>query len=371
MISATFVGVLEYIGYILLALVCLTGMVAIHEFGHYLAAKIFKIKVNEFSIGFGPKIIKIKNKKNGELFSIRPIPLGGFCAFPDVESAEAGEDTSHYLEKQKPWKRIIVLFGGVLFNFLSAIIIITFVFTFFGQALPTVRDVYDESYIAQNNILQEGDLILGINGRQLNILEPNDLSAAFSRIKEDEEGTITVLRDNKRLVLTIKRSIIYERDAEGNYVYDENNEIKTYNAFGILTTTTYVKLNFFRALERSFGYCFFIVYKIFFLLGQLLTGGISFRTSVGGTITVIDSMAQAAKSGAGIFCYVISLISANLAVMNLLPIPGLDGAKIVLTVVEWITGKRLNKKVEGIIDLVFIAILIVIAVLADIFHFLS
>ena len=102
-----------------------------------------------------------------------------------------------------------------------------------------------------------------------------------------------------------------------------------------------------------------------------MTGGISFRTSAGGTITVIDSMAHAAQSGAGIFCYVISLISANLAVMNLLPIPGLDGAKIVLTVVEWITGKRLNKKVEGIIDLVFIVLLLVIAILADIFHFLS
>ena len=81
LLSVTFVEVMSYIGYILIALLCLMAMIVIHEFGHYIAGKIFKFKINEFSIGFGPALFKIKNKRNGELFSLRLLPLGGYCAF--------------------------------------------------------------------------------------------------------------------------------------------------------------------------------------------------------------------------------------------------------------------------------------------------
>ena len=104
----------------------------IHEFGHYISGKILGFKINEFAIGFGPRIIKIKNKKNGEIFSIRPFPLGGFCQF-EGEDEESDKDNIGAFNNQAPWKRLIVLFSGAFFNFLSAIILIPFVFTFFVQ----------------------------------------------------------------------------------------------------------------------------------------------------------------------------------------------------------------------------------------------
>ena len=104
--------------YILLALVILLLMVTIHEFGHYTAGKMLGFKINEFSIGFGPALFSKTNKKNGEKFSIRAIPLGGYCAF-DGEENDTETETSFM--KQKPWKRLIVLFFGAFFNFLSEI----------------------------------------------------------------------------------------------------------------------------------------------------------------------------------------------------------------------------------------------------------
>ena len=128
----------------------------------------------------------------------------------------------------------------------------------------------------------------------------------------------------------------------------------------------YVKLNFFMAIGRSFSYGFFLVYKILWLLGSLLTGGIKFSESAGGPITIITTMSESAKTGFGALAYVVCLISANLAVMNLLPLPALDGSRMVFTVIEWIRGKPINRKVEAMIHMVGIVLLFGIAILADV-----
>ena len=117
LLGTTFVEVLEWIGYVLAALLCLMFIIVVHEFGHYAAGKIFKFKINEFSIGFGPAIIKHTNKKTGELFAVRCIPLGGYCAFDgeDEEGKSEPGEGSYY--SKPPWQRIIVLLSGALFNF--------------------------------------------------------------------------------------------------------------------------------------------------------------------------------------------------------------------------------------------------------------
>ena len=117
----SFLSGLKYFGFIMLAIAMLLVLVVIHEFGHYTAGKLLKFKINEFSVGFGPKIFQI-TKKNGELFTLRWLPLGGYCAF---EGEDGTSDNPQAFNKQKPWKRLIVLFCGPLFNFLSA-----FVFSF-------------------------------------------------------------------------------------------------------------------------------------------------------------------------------------------------------------------------------------------------
>ena len=361
--SATFASVMSTIGYVLIALCCLMFMVVVHEFGHYIAGKILGFKIVEFSIGFGPRILKIKNKKNDEIFSIRPFPLGGFCQFYGEDSEQEGEGV---FNTQKPWKRLIVLFSGALFNLISSFVIITLIFTFYGQLLPTVVSVSEESYISANDLIRPGDVIIKVNGHDVNILMQNDLSDAFSRIKDDEIGTFTILRDGKTKKVEVKRSDIYQRDAEGNIVLDDNGNPITYKAFGFVSSIQYVKLNFFLSIGRSFSYGFFLVYKILWLLGSLLTGGIKFSESAGGPITIITAMSESAKTGFGALAYVVCLISANLAVMNLLPLPALDGSRIVFTAIEWIRGKPINRKIEGIIHTVGIVILFGVAILADV-----
>mgnify|MGYP004562074977 FL=1 len=113
-----------------------------------------------------------------------------------------------------------------------------------------------------------------------------------------------------------------------------------------------------------------MVYKIFWLFGQLITGGLKFSDSAGGPITIISTIAASAKTGFGALAYVICLISANLAVMNLMPLPALDGSKIVFTTIEWIRGKPVNRKVENVIHTVGIIVLFSFAILADVIQLL-
>lgn len=361
LLSATFTGVLSTIGYILIAILALMFMVVIHELGHYLAGKLLKFRIVEFGIGFGPPIFKRTNKKNGEVFSIRPLPLGGFCQFEDEDSDSASPTA---FNNQAPWKRLIVLFSGAFFNFLSALVVITLVFTFYGQLLPSVKDVYQESAIYQESLIREGDVILGVDGKQVNILMTSD----FRDMLKDKGETVEfkILRDGKVIKVKATKSDTYVRDKEGNIVLDEFNQPKTVRAFGFTSVITPIRLNFFRAFARSFSYGFYVVYKILWLLGQLITGGIKFSESAGGPITIIATMSDATKAGFGPLAYVICILSANLAVMNLMPFPALDGARMVFTIIEWIRKKPLNKKIEGIIHFAGLIVLFAFAIFADV-----
>lgn len=363
-LCVTFGGVASTVGYILIAILCLMFMVVVHELGHYWAGKLLKFKILEFAIGFGPPIFKRTNKKNGEVFTIRPFPLGGSCMF---ESEDDNSSSPTAFNNQAPWKRLIVLFSGAFFNFLSALIIITMIFTFYGQLLPVVSGVYQEADI--NGVLLEGDVILRVNNRQVNILMADDLQRAMSDV--EDEGTITVLRNNKTIKLSVKKSNVFERDAQGNVIYDDNNSPKTRYAFGFTSMLTPVKLNFFQGFARSFSYGFYVVWKILWLFGQLFTGGIKFSESAGGPITIISTMSQASKAGFGPLAYVVSLLSANIAIMNLLPFPALDGSRMVFTAIEWIRKKPLNKKVEGAIHFGGLIILFAFAIFADLLRLIT
>ena len=368
LLETTASEVFKYIGYVLLSILALLIMIVIHEFGHYISGKILGFKIKEFAIGFGPKLFKITNKKNGEVFSLRAIPLGGFCQFLGETDEEETKQVGSF-ESMPAWKRIIVLFSGAFFNFLSCIIIITLVFTFFGQLSPVVSSINKDSYIGTNNLLLENDAIISINGKYVNILSNDDLNNAFSKL--EDEGIFTIIRDNKVMDVKIKKSNFDDVNENGEYVLDENGNKITKYGIGITVSIKYVKLNFFRAIPRAIMYSFFIVYKIFVAIGMLFTGKIALFKSTGGMGTIVKTMTESVSAGFGVFSYIICIISANLAVMNLLPIPSLDGSKILLTIVESITRKKLNRKVIAIIDVLSILTLLIIAIVSDITQFLS
>ena len=369
MMLATFAEVMETIGYVLLALLALVVMVVIHELGHYLAAKSLKFKVVEFGIGFGPRIFKWTNPRNGEIFSIRPIPLGGFCQFVGEDEVSDNPDA---FDNQPAWKRLIVLFSGAFFNLVSAWVIITFFFTFYGQILPTVGQLYPDADGTYEHVLQEGDAILRVDGKQVNVLMPEDASALLSKAGDTAE--LVVLRDGKKVKLTVSKSTFLSGtyDENGNFVpaTDDAGNVVTYRGFGFGSVIRTVKLNFFTSLGRSFSFMFFLVYKILAILGMLITGKIGLENA-GGPITTIGVISEASRGGAAMLSYVVCLISANLAVMNLLPLPALDGSRMVFCLIEMIFRKPVNKKIEAAIHTVGFFAILGFAIFADIFRWIK
>ncbi len=423
--------VFTYIGYVIVALLALMLMIVVHELGHYTAGRLLGFKIDEFAIGFGPAIFKRKIKKTGVLFTIRPFPIGGFCSFhgEDEDGAlldEKGEKVKDENGKtvkdpdafnnQKPWKRLIVLFAGAFMNFISAIVIITIYFAAYGQPLPSVVGVYPNAN--SENVFQAGDVILNINGKQINIISDEDIINAFSKV--GDSAKFKVLRNGKRISVNASK-FYYSPFEEGDFIthlngkelahpvpytqldtvegadtdkaitltlaaYDADGKISSTSnvtvqkganpddaegyysyGFGITRSLARTKLPFFLAFGRSFSFCFFIVFKILASLGALITGKLG-AEAAGGTLTTIGVMAKVSSLGFDSFLYVVAVISANLAVMNLLPFPALDGSRMLFTLIEMIFRKPVPRKVEAVIHTVGLILLIVLTVFLDIFH---
>lgn len=226
--------VFTYIGYVIVALLALMLMIVVHELGHYTAGRLLGFKIDEFAIGFGPAIFKRKIKKTGVLFTIRPFPIGGFCSFhgEDEDGAlldEKGEKVKDENGKtvkdpdafnnQKPWKRLIVLFAGAFMNFISAIVIITIYFAAYGQPLPSVVGVYPNAN--SENAFQAGDVILNINGKQINIISDEDIINAFSKV--GDSAKFKVLRNGKRISVNASK-FYYSPFEEGDFITHLNGK---------------------------------------------------------------------------------------------------------------------------------------------------
>lgn len=369
LLAMSFGEIMLNIGYVLLALLALMFMVVVHELGHYVAGKILGFKILEFSIGFGPKIFKHTNKKTGEIFSIRPFPLGGFCQFEGED--EEGNESPTAFNNQAPWKRLIVLFSGAFMNLVSGWLIIVIFFTAYGQVLPQVAEVYETS--KNYEVLEVGDTFLRVDGKQVNVLLPEHATEVFQKTGDTVE--VVVLRDNKRVKLTLNKGdyILGEYDENGVFVpsiNQETGEVESKYGFGFSSYCAPKKLPFFSALGRSFGFMFFLVFEILAILGTLITGKLPMN-SVGGPVTTINVMKDAVSGGLATISYVVCIVSANLAVMNLLPLPALDGSRMVFTLIEWIFKKPVPRKIEAIIHTVGMVLLFGFAIFADVFQFLS
>lgn len=367
---ASFASVMTTVLYVILAIIVLMVMITIHELGHYTIGKIFKFKINEFSIGFGKAIFSHKCK-SGEIFSIRIIPLGGYCAF-------AGEDedlgTEGAFNTKPPWQRLLVQLGGVLFNFLSAIIFAFILLISFGYDIPKVNEVgtqYQQQAIAGHyDIVQADDVVLKIDGKDISFASGNTLSDLIAQYQVGDTFSMTVKRDGE--VLTLENVTKYYRmnesgeyiDASGNVVSAEDAD-KT-GVLGITKSSAYV-YNFGEALLGCVPLTGAMAWKVLSFLGQLFTGQVSLR-DVGGPITTISTMAEYTHNNIANLFVFLPFIAVNLAVFNILPIPSLDGARMVFTTIEWIRRKPINRKVEGYIHFVGLMILLAFVVIVDIYH---
>lgn len=405
----------------MLAIFMLLVMITVHEFGHYIAGKIFKFKINEFSIGFGPALFKKKHKKTDELFVIRLIPLGGYCAFegedgldeespapekeisaevqtaevfPDIAVASENQETvteeksavgtpvkgvsPDAFTKKKPWQRIIVLVAGAFMNYVLALLMILIGFFAYGQSMIAVwkMDAPTEEYRSEYS-LQDLDIMLEAEGRNLYLT--TDIAKALNGKKAGDLVEMKVSRvvgktdDDKNIREEMTVSVMLREDVTVKNSADLNS---VWRALGIANeegvdqlATTYYQFGFFETLGRSFAYSFKIAGSIFKVLGELLTGQLGI-SALGGPITTISMTSQMVSRGFRSFLEIGSFIGVNLAVFNLLPIPALDGSKVVFTAIEWVRGKPISRKVEAIIHAVGFILLLGFAVLVDFLQFI-
>lgn len=426
-----FASTMKTIGNYLLAFVILMIMVLIHETGHYTAGKLLGFKINEFAIGMGPKIFS-KKKKNGEVVSLRLLPLGGFCAFEGEN--EDGTDNPAAFHKQKPWKRLIVLFSGAFFNFVSAVLIAIIAFGCYGDNVAVVKQVYD--YAPQSNQqLASGDILFKVDGKRVFVLD--DISRYMSSDKEmtfevlrpttDEQGntvyekvTLNGLTRQSYVSVVLSKvdgdyasvdgkstlkvgSTIYKLNGvslgtagkfkalceqldgectltvlgdngeEQQYVVDSalfnSNKIvaqeSPFSGIGMSVQYQAHKFGFGEALARTLPYCGEVGMLVLRTIGGLITGVVGVD-QVGGPISTISMTSQIVATGFANILRLIVLISVNLAVFNLLPVPALDGCQMVFVIIEWIARKPINRKVQSYINGIGLIVLIVLMVLIDI-----
>ncbi len=356
---ASFSEIMTYAGYVIIAILVLLIMITVHELGHYLMGKALKFSIDEFAIGFGPPLLK-KNIKNGEKFSLRLIPLGGFCAFTG-EDEEAKNKNS--FNAKKPWARILVLLSGAVMNYLFSLLLIIIMFSAYGQNSLIVKN----TAVSSQYSLQKEDVILKANGK--NVYLVTDLMRAVENKSQGERVDFLVRRGESDVNISVELLA----DTNFNNLEDItklNMALGTYsvNGEGTFQGGLYacsVRLNFFSTIGRSFEYSFKLAGTVLGVIGELLTGKMGL-SSVGGTVTTIGVTANAIRVGGFRYLlYISSFIGVNLAVFNLLPVPALDGSRIVFTLIEWITKKPINKKVEGIIHTVGLIAILLFAIVCD------
>ena len=340
-------GFLTTIVGIVIAFLFLLFLITIHELGHYTMCKLLGFKINEFAIGFGKEIYS-KTNKSGEKVSLRVLPLGGYCAF---DGEDQNSDSSTAFNNQKPWKRIIVLLGGVAFNFISAIIFSIILIAVIGNGTVEVVDVVG----INSSQLQQGDVILEVNNEKVKFINGGvgGLTAGYT--------------EGETIVLTIERNgqVIEGVEVERFMYEPEDDTQQPYLTMGL--SLQYVDYSFGQALVQCVPFSFEMAWDFMVILCRLFTGQMSLQ-NVGGPVTAIGSIGKSATTNMLSLLLLLPVISINLAVFNVLPIPALDGARIVFVVIEWIRQKPIHRELEFKIHMVGLIVLFSLVILIDILH---
>lgn len=323
---------------ILSTAIVLGVLIFVHELGHFLVAKRSGVTVLRFSLGFGPKLLGIT--RGGTEYRLSLIPLGGYVKMlgEDAEEELTEEQRAGSFSEQPVWKRLAIVFAGPFSNYILAIVIFTFLFAFSGmhERLPEIGTVNPGSPAEQAG-LQAGDRVVSLNGIQINTWD--ELSESIEKYG-DNPLALQVMRDNHEMTVKVTPTV---------------NEVK--NLFGegvkrpLIGVTASEKYAIKKVDPLSAGYYALAqtwnFSKLFFLTIVKLIQRVVPLQTLGGPILIAQMAGQQAQEGILNLINFIAIISVNLAVLNLLPIPVLDGGHIFFFLIEAVLGKPLSlKKVE-------------------------
>lgn len=326
--------------YILIAVLVFGVLIAVHELGHFMAAKACGVRVNEFSVGMGPAICK---KQKGEtLYALRCLPFGGFCAMEGED--EASEDP-RALENKGFWAKLLIFAAGAGMNFLAGLLIILCLNSGVKTMVQPVIGSFADGCPLQET-LQVGDRIAAIDGEKIYVY--SDLSLLLN-LNQTGQYDLTVVRDGKKVELS---GVSMERRE-----YTDQNG-KAYTGYGLNFTVKETTLG--DRLQMSFANAADFVRMARLSLQMLVTGQAGVKDISGpvGIVTVITDVGQNSGSTAAAvrnIAYLAAMIAVNLAVMNLLPLPALDGGKIFFLVINalcmLLVHKRIPQKFESYVHI--------------------
>ncbi len=334
----------------LLVLIFILGIIIlVHEFGHFIWAKIFKVHIYEFSIGMGPIIFTHKGKDKVD-YNIRAIPIGGFVSM----AGEVYEDDEKIDKKafmcNKPWyQRVIILVAGVFNNFLLAILILFISSLIWGGTIniPEVKDVVADMPMAEAGIVA-GDKILEINGRKVS----NWDNAQILLIMKSKDNIYDLkIEHNDGDIENIKVSPIVEKD--------EETGIET-QVFGV-----YIEQETMTGLWGSIKYSFIkfgsIVNSMALTIEGLFTGKISIQ-ALSGPVGMYEVVDESISYGISYMLYIIAFLSINVGFINILPFPAFDGGHVFFLIIEKIKGSPVNSKFENTCHLIGFALLFLLMI---------
>ena len=321
--------------YILAAILMFGVLIALHELGHFLAAKACGVQVNEFSIGMGPALL---SRKRGETqYSLRVLPVGGYCA---MEGEEGESDNPRALNRQGFWRQRIIFAAGPLANLLTGFLILMVLYSgAAGFLVPTVTGTAPEFTADGGETLQAGDVLWAVNGERIYV--SSDVSLLMQITRRGSDLSLTVLRDGERVELT---GIPYQdctaqdgRTYQGYGLYYANEAIPA-TAASRVRTAWYNTVDFVRTVRLSLQ-----------MLARGDAGMDDLRGPVGivSTITQVGKESETARDALENILYFSALIAVNLAVMNLLPFPALDGGRVLFLTVNALTAALFKRRIPA------------------------
>ncbi|MBE6991168.1 MAG: RIP metalloprotease RseP [Ruminococcaceae bacterium] len=327
--------------FVIFAIIIFGLLIAVHEFGHFIAAKSLGVQVNEFALGMGPVVYQ--NTKHETVFSLRLLPVGGFCA---MEGEDESSDNPKAFTSQSAWKRIIILAAGSFMNFLTGFLIACIIFSHNSYFVTRTIDGFlgDVEYSGASGI-QPGDTIVGIDGEH--IWTNSDFDLVMSR-SEDDYYDIRVIRDGKPLLLEELHIYKQDFDVEGQqeHLFGMKLRVEEKNALNVLKYSWFNAMDFVKMVRLG--------------LTDLISGNAGFN-DMSGVVGIVDTMNEVGTQSETITIgflnvgYLGAFIAVNLAVMNMLPLPALDGGRvfflIITELIERITRRKLDPKYEGYIHM--------------------
>ena len=306
-------------------------VILIHEFGHFIVAKMNGVSVLEFSIGMGPKLFQ--KESNGTLYSLRLLPVGGYC---QLEGEDEENDSPNSLNNQSPFVRLKVILAGAIMNFVLAFILLILLMSV-SRVSTEVSGVLENSP-AYSSGIQAGDKIVSINGQML-----EDGEQVLESIKKSKgDLDIVLLRNEKSKNIKVTPRLENNNRKIGVNFQEEYN-IKNFNII--------------KGLEKGIATFLNLTGMLYKFLGMLITGKLGLG-GVSGPVGVVKEIGNAAKTGAANLIFLLAYININLGVFNLLPIPALDGGRAIFILIEMIFGKKISQEKEGYIHMVGLILLL-------------